>query len=51
MGEPEQYSVTDQAYNSIFQLGALEGIGFFFSSGDNGYEAPGENPLLHPCAR
>jgi subtilase family serine protease len=44
-GEPAQYSVTDQAFNSIFQLGALEGIGFFFSSGDSGYEAPGENPL------
>ncbi len=31
-------------YDLIFQVGALEGIGFFFSSGDNGYEGPGENP-------
>jgi subtilase family serine protease len=43
-GEPEQYSTTDQAYNAIFQFGALEGIGFMFSSGDNGYEGPGEDP-------
>jgi subtilase family serine protease len=43
-GEPEQYSATDQAYNAIFQFGALEGIGFMFSSGDDGYEGPGEDP-------
>ena len=43
-GEPEQYSTTDQAYNAIFQFGALEGIGFMFSSGDNGYEGPDEDP-------
>jgi subtilase family serine protease len=30
--------------NSIFRLGAIEGIGFYFSSGDNGYNAPAENP-------
>ncbi len=28
------------AYNVIFQLGAVEGIGFNFSSGDCGYEDP-----------
>jgi len=43
-GEPEQYATTDQAYNAIFQFGALEGIGFMFSSGDDGYEGPGEDP-------
>jgi subtilase family serine protease len=33
-----------QVYESIFQAGAAEGIGFFFSSGDNGYESPAEDP-------
>ena len=27
-----------------FKAAATEGIGFFFSSGDNGYESPGEDP-------
>ena len=31
-------------YDLIFQAGAAEGIGFFFSSGDNGYESPVEDP-------
>jgi subtilase family serine protease len=31
-------------YELIFQVGAVEGIGFVFSSGDSGYEGPGENP-------
>jgi subtilase family serine protease len=31
-------------YEGIFQAGAAEGIGFFFSSGDNGYESPDEDP-------
>jgi subtilase family serine protease len=31
-------------YHLIFQVGAAEGIDFTFSSGDNGYEAPGEDP-------
>ncbi|HEY2443488.1 MAG TPA: S53 family peptidase [Streptosporangiaceae bacterium] len=31
-------------YELIFKAGAAEGIGFFFSSGDNGYESPGEDP-------
>jgi subtilase family serine protease len=44
-GEPAQYSVTEQANNAIFQLGALEGIGFMFSSGDSGYEGPGQDPI------
>ena len=32
-------------YNLIFEAGAAEGIGFFFSSGDEGYESPEEDPL------
>jgi subtilase family serine protease len=31
-------------YHVIFEAGAAEGIEFAFSSGDNGYEAPGEDP-------
>jgi subtilase family serine protease len=31
-------------YHLIFETGAAEGIDFTFSSGDNGYEAPGEDP-------
>jgi subtilase family serine protease len=31
-------------YHVIFEAGAAEGIDFTFSSGDNGYEAPGEDP-------
>ncbi len=31
-------------YELIFRAGAAEGIGFYFSSGDNGYESPGEDP-------
>jgi subtilase family serine protease len=43
-GEPAQYSTISDVYDAIFQLGALRGIGFLFSSGDSGYEAPGEDP-------
>ena len=39
-GEPYDASVTQAAYDAIFQAGAAEGIGFFFSSGDSGYEDP-----------
>jgi subtilase family serine protease len=31
-------------YHSIFELGTIEGISFMFSSGDNGYESPAEDP-------
>ncbi len=31
-------------YHLIFAVGAAEGISFMFSSGDNGYESPGQNP-------
>jgi subtilase family serine protease len=31
-------------YHLIFEAGAAEGIDFTFSSGDDGYEAPGEDP-------
>ena len=41
--------LSDQAtlvtvYDALFQAGAAEGIGFYFSSGDSGYEAPDEDP-------
>ena len=47
-GEPAQYETLAYAFDYTFELGALEGIGFFFSSGDNGYEGPGENPGVSP---
>jgi subtilase family serine protease len=43
-GEPAQYETLAYAFDYTFELGALEGIGFFFSSGDSGYEGPGEDP-------
>jgi subtilase family serine protease len=43
-GEPAQYSTLNSAFDQIFEVGALEGIGFLFSSGDSGYEGPGEDP-------
>lgn len=43
-GEPASYSTINATYDLIFQVGALEGIGFMFSSGDSGYEGPGEDP-------
>lgn len=39
-GEPYDDSDTQPAYDQVFELGAAEGIGFFFSSGDSGYEDP-----------
>ena len=45
LGRAGQYSTTDATYDLIFQFGALEGIGFMFSSGDSGYEGPGEDPI------
>ncbi len=43
-GEPFQYAqpLVD-AYDQVFEAGAVEGIGFMFSSGDSGYEAPSED--------
>jgi subtilase family serine protease len=43
-GEPADGSALVSAYNEVFQAGAAEGIGFFFSSGDSGYESPDEDP-------
>ena len=37
-GEPADSSSV--SYDQIFEAGAAEGIGFFFSSGDSGYEDP-----------
>jgi subtilase family serine protease len=43
-GEPADLAGEIPLYEEIFQSGAAEGIGFFFSSGDNGYENPAEDP-------
>ena len=44
-GEPADQSSISSVFDQIFQAGAAEGIGFFFSSGDSGYEDPaGEDP-------
>jgi subtilase family serine protease len=44
-GEPYDSATITSAYNQVFEAGAAEGIGFFFSSGDNGYESPDEDSL------
>ncbi|HUK72550.1 MAG TPA: S53 family serine peptidase [Streptosporangiaceae bacterium] len=44
-GDPADDETTLTAvFDQIFQAGAAEGIGFFFSSGDLGYESPSEDP-------
>ena len=43
-GEPADDSTISSVFDLIFQAGAAEGIGFFFSSGDSGYESPAEDP-------
>ncbi len=43
-GEPANDSTTTAAYDQLFEVGAVEGIGFFFSSGDSGYESTAEDP-------
>jgi subtilase family serine protease len=43
-GEPADQASEVPVYEEIFQAGAAEGIGFFFSSGDSGYENPAEDP-------
>ena len=50
-GEPASYSTISDVFTSIFELGAVEGIGFFFSSGDSGYEGPGEDPASDRMTR
>ena len=42
-GEPAQYATLSAADDTTFEAGAAEGIGFLFSSGDNGYEGTGED--------
>ncbi len=42
-GDPADDEAIEPVYDTIFQAGAAEGIGFFFSSGDNGYESPEED--------
>jgi subtilase family serine protease len=39
-GEPYDDSSMVSVYDQLFEAGATEGIGFFFSSGDDGYEDP-----------
>jgi subtilase family serine protease len=43
-GEPMDTATLVGVYNEVFLAGAAEGIGFFFSSGDSGYESPAEDP-------
>jgi len=43
-GEPYQYATLVPIYQKVFEAGAAEGIGFFYSSGDSGYEDPTEDP-------
>ena len=45
-GEPFDTATLISTYDEVFQAGAAEGIGFFFSSGDSGYESPDEDPGL-----
>jgi len=42
-GEPSQYETMAREFDHLFKVGAIEGIGFFFSSGDSGYESLNEN--------
>jgi subtilase family serine protease len=44
-GEPfDQGAGLVGVFTQVFEAGAAEGIGFFFSSGDSGYESPAEDP-------
>jgi subtilase family serine protease len=43
-GEPADDATLTSEYDLVFEVGAVEGIGFFFSSGDSGYESPAEDP-------
>jgi subtilase family serine protease len=43
-GGPSDDATLTSAYDHLFVVGAVEGIGFFFSSGDSGYESPAEHP-------
>jgi subtilase family serine protease len=43
-GGPSDDASLTGAFDQVFQVGAVEGIGFFFSTGDSGYESPGEDP-------
>ncbi len=47
-GEPYDDATIQTAWDQLFQYGAIEGIGFMFSSGDSGYEQPGieEDPSI-----
>jgi len=40
----DEFGPAAAAADRIFKLGAAEGIGFYFSTGDHGYNAPDETP-------
>jgi subtilase family serine protease len=42
--EPFDQATLIATYDEVFQAGAAEGIGFFFPTGDHGYESPSEDP-------
>jgi subtilase family serine protease len=42
--EPADEESIASVYDNLFERGAAEGIGFLFSSGDDGYENPAEDP-------
>ena len=39
-GETYDSATLTNVYDQVFQIGAIEGIGFMFSAGDSGYEDP-----------
>ena len=43
--EPADDATLTSEYDQVFKVGAVEGIGFFFSSGDSGYESRAEDPV------
>jgi len=42
-GGPADQANAVPVWDEVFEAGAAEGIGFFFSSGDDGYESPAED--------
>lgn len=42
-GEPYDTASITNVFDLIFMAGAAEGVGFFFSSGDSGYESPAQD--------
>lgn len=42
-GKPTDQATLVSTFDEVFQAGGAEGIGFFFASGDHGYESPAED--------